>query len=299
MTPAVTLVIATYNHARLLPEALASALGQTLRPDIVVVDDESTDDTPAVLARYADRVRALRVPHGGLAAARNAGLAAAHGRFVAFLDADDLLDPAKLETQTAILERESEVGWTYCDVRIEDQATGEATTASARFDYAHRRLDGWIFPALVGGNFIPAMAPLVRRAVLERTGGFDPSLTSLEDWDLWLRLALEAPARYSPEVQATYRVQAGGMSRDRARMDHQRFRALDKLGRARPEAMAALGVEGRRLMADVHNWFGYRAYAEADWREARRRLAASLRLVPLQRRAPFMLGLAWLRGWAR
>jgi hypothetical protein len=52
-------------------------------------------------------------------------------------------------------------------------------------------------------------------------------------------------------------------------------------------------------MADVHNWFGYRAYAEADWREARRRLAASLRLVPLQRRAPLMLGLAWLRGWAR
>jgi len=64
MTPAVSLVIATYNHARFLPEALASALGQTLPPEIVVVDDESTDETPAVLAPYASRVRALRVPHG-------------------------------------------------------------------------------------------------------------------------------------------------------------------------------------------------------------------------------------------
>ncbi|MGH7355034.1 MAG: glycosyltransferase [Candidatus Rokuibacteriota bacterium] len=296
---AVTLVIATYNHARFLPEALASALAQTLPPEIVVVDDGSTDDTPAVLARYADRVRVLRVDHGGLAVARNAGLAAARGRFVAFLDADDLLDPAKLETQAAILESEPELGWTFCDVRIEDVETGDATTASVRFDYAHHRLDGWIFPALVGGNFIPAMAPLVRRSLLERAGGFDPSLTSLEDWDLWLRLALEAPARYSPDVLATYRVQSGGMSRNRARMDDQRFRALDKLGRTRPDAIAALGVAGRRLMADVHNWFGYRAYAEADWHEARRRLAASLRLFPLQRRAPLMLGLAWLRGWAR
>ena len=118
----VSLVIATFNHARLLAEAIDSALSQTLDPvDVVVVDDGSTDDTPAVLARYDARIRVLRQPNRGLAAARNAGLAATRGTYVAFLDADDVLAPAKLAEQVAVLERAPTVGWTYCDVLIETE----------------------------------------------------------------------------------------------------------------------------------------------------------------------------------
>ena len=296
----VSLVIATFNHARLLGGAIDSALAQTLHGvDVIVVDDGSTDDTQAVLARYAGRVRVLRQPNRGLAAARNAGLAAARGTYVAFLDADDVMAPAKLAEQVAVLERAPTIGWTYCDVLIETVATGATVRASERFGYASRMLEGWLFPELIHGNFIPAIAPLVRRTALDAAGGFDERLTALEDWDMWLRLALIAEARYTPAVLVSYRIQPGGMSEDRARMDRNRFRVLDKLCRTRPAALEGRGAVGRRIIADTHNWLGKEAYASGDWGEARRRFAASVLTVPWQRQAPLLLGLSLVRGGAR
>ena len=296
----VSLVIATYNHARFLGEALDSAVAQTLEGvEVVVVDDGSTDDTEAVLARYGGRLRVIRQPNRGLAAARNTGLAAARGTYVSFLDADDVLLPTKLAEQAAILDRAPTVGWTYCDVLIETTATGAEMRASERFRYGARMLEGWLFPELIHGNFIPAIAPLVRRTVLDAAGGFDERLTALEDWDLWLRLSLIAEARYCPAVLVRYRVHPGGMSEDRSRMDRNRFRVLDKLCRARPAAVEGLGAAGRRIIADTHNWLGKEAYALGDWAEARRRFTASLVTVPWQRQAPMLLGLSLVRSGTR
>jgi glycosyltransferase involved in cell wall biosynthesis len=295
-----SLIIATFNHARFLGAAIDSALAQTLGAvDVIVVDDGSTDDTPAVLARYAGRVRVLRQTNRGLSSARNAGLAAARGIYVAFLDADDVMAPTKLAAQLEVLERSPAIGWTYCDVLMETVATGATTRASERFGYAARALDGWLFPELIHGNFIPAIAPLVRRTALEAAGRFDERLTALEDWDMWLRLSLIAQARYTPAVLVTYRIRPGGMSEDRARMDRSRFEVLDKINRTRPVALESLGNVGRRIIADTHNWLGKAAYASGDWREARRRFAASVLTVPWQREAPWLLGKSLVRGGAR
>ena len=296
-TLSVSLVIATFNHARSLDAALDSALAQTLGDlEVIVVDDGSTDDTATVLSRYAHRVRVIRQTNRGLAAARNAGLAAARGTYVSFLDADDLVMPTKLAEQVALLEASPTIGWTYCDVLIETVATGHQTRASERFGYGRRTLDGWLFPELIHGNFIPAIAPLIRRTALDSAGGFDDQLTALEDWDLWLRLSLVAEARYSPAVLVRYRIHSGGMSEDRARMDRNRVRVLDKLCRTRPAAVQRLGAVGRRIIADTHNWLGKEAYARGDWTEARRRFAASLATVPWQRQAPMLLGLSVVRA---
>jgi glycosyltransferase involved in cell wall biosynthesis len=296
----VSLVVATFNHARFLPAALDSALAQTLAGvEVIVVDDGSTDDTPAVLSRYARRVRVIRQANRGLASARNAGLAAARGTYVSFLDADDVVAPTKLAEQVALLEASPAAGWTYCDVLIETVATGHEVRASERFGYGGRTLDGWLFPELIHGNFIPAIAPLIRRGALDSAGGFDDRLTALEDWDLWLRLSLVAEARYSPAVLVRYRVHPGGMSEDRSRMDKNRFRVLDKLCRTQPAAVEGLGAMGRRIIADTHNWLGKEAYARGDWTEARRRFAASLATVPWQRQAPMLLGLSLVRAGAR
>jgi glycosyltransferase involved in cell wall biosynthesis len=296
----VSLIIATFNHGRFLAEALDSALAQTLKDvEVIVVDDGSTDETLSVLARYADRVRVIRQPNRGLAAARNTGLAAARGTYVSFLDADDVVMPTKLAEQAAVLEATPTLGWTYCDVLIETVATGNEMRASERFGYDARMLDGWLFPELIHGNFIPAIAPLVRRTVLAAVGAFDDRLTALEDWDLWLRLSLIAEARYSPAVLVRYRVHPGGMSEDRSRMDRNRFRVLDKLCRVRPAAVEGLGAVGRRIIADTHNWLGKEAYARGDWAEARRRFAASIVTVPWQRQAPMLLGLSLMRAGMR
>ena len=294
-----SLIIPTFNHARFVGAAIDSALAQTVSAfEIIVVDDGSTDETPAVLARYAARVRVLRQENRGLSAARNAGLAAAHGKFVSFLDADDVMAPTKLAAQLEVLERSHAIGWTYCDVLMETVVTGATARASERFGYASRALDGWLFPELIHGNFIPAIAPLVRRTALEVAGGFDERLTALEDWDMWLRLSLIAEARYTPAVLVTYRIRPGGMSEDRARMDRSRFLVLDKINRTRPVALESLGNVGRRIIADTHNWLGKEAYASRDWREARRRFAASVVTVPWQREAPWLLGKSLLRAAA-
>jgi glycosyltransferase involved in cell wall biosynthesis len=292
-----SLIIATYNHGRYLAAAIDSVLAQTRPAEVIVVDDGSTDDTPAVLAPFAGRVRVHRQDNRGLSAARNAGLALAGGDYIGFLDADDVIAPTKLARQAAVLDADPHVGWTYCDVRIADEVTGESTLASERFRYAGRQLDGWLFPELVRGNFMPVMAPLVRRDALAAAGEFDARLTPMEDWDLWLRLSLVSPARYVPAPLATYLVRAGGMSRDRARMDRSRFLIIDKLARTRPDALRTLGAGGRRIVADMHNWFANEASARGDWREARRRLTASVRTVPWQGRAPRLLALSTLRAW--
>ena len=295
--PSLSLVIATYNHGRYLAAALDSVLAQTRPTEIIVVDDGSTDDTPAVLARFAPRVRVHRQDNRGLSAARNAGVELARGDYIGFLDADDVIAPTKLDKQAAVLDADPQVGWTYCDVRIADEVTGESRLASERFRYPGRRLDGWLFPELVRGNFMPVMAPLVRRAALAAAGEFDARLTPMEDWDLWLRLSLVAEARYLAEPLATYRVRAAGVSRDRTRMERGRFLVLDKLARTCPDALRELGAPGRRIVADMHNWFAAEAGARGDWREARRRLTASVRTVPWQGRAPRLLALSTLRAW--
>src|SRR5512143_4014499 len=108
--PLVSVVMPVYNGARYLRQALESALNQTYRPlEIIVVDDGSTDETSAILAEFGSRIRAIRQKNPGSAAARNAALQAAHGEIIAFLDADDLWLPQKLEVQVAYLRAHPDV----------------------------------------------------------------------------------------------------------------------------------------------------------------------------------------------
>src|SRR5436190_9760642 len=123
MAPTVTVVVPAYNLARFLPEALDSALAQDLPTDaldIVVVDDGSTDDTPAVLERYADRVRVVRQPNGGLVRAVARGLEGVRGDYVALLDADDTWPADRLARHVAHLETHGSVALVHGDMQLVD-----------------------------------------------------------------------------------------------------------------------------------------------------------------------------------
>ena len=214
MTPGLTsVIIPAYNHAAHLADAIESALTQTARVEVIVVDDGSTDDTAAVLERYAGRLKVHRLSHCGPSLARNRGLDSASGEFVCFLDADDVIAPEKVARQIEALT--PEVGWILCDTRIEDEGKSASQLASERYDYAGKALGGWIAPLLADGNFIPIHAPLIRASVLTLAGiRFAETVDGEpEDWRFWQRVAAVARVRYLPEVLATYRKRKVGRNR--------------------------------------------------------------------------------------
>ncbi len=209
--PLVSVVIATYNMARYLPLAVRSVLGQTYRPvEVHVVDDGSFDDTPRVLAEFAadPRVFCHRQINRGQASAKNLGVRESRGELVAFLDADDVWKPDKLEKQVALLEHRPSAGVVYSDVSCVDQ-DGRPLPPPERQYYA-----GWITDQLFIDNCVNFPTVLVRRQCFSALGGFDESLPMGIDWDLWLRFSTRYEFVFLPEATTYYRIWAGQMSRD-------------------------------------------------------------------------------------
>ncbi|MFO8114940.1 MAG: glycosyltransferase family 2 protein [Halorubrum sp.] len=183
------MVLPTYNRAHTVRRAIDSVLSQSYEDfELIVVDDGSTDDTPAVLNSVSDdRVQSLRFPENrGANVARNAGIREADGEYIAFQDSDDIWRPSKLELQVAALDQAGEsVGVVY---------TGYYRVYDGRKKYGPRgkeTLAGDIHDELLKGNgwFIPTAVTAVRQTCFETVGLFDERLQRLQDWEMWLRLS--------------------------------------------------------------------------------------------------------------
>jgi len=169
----ISVIIPAYNHARYLAEAIDSVLAQTYAPlEIIVVDDGSTDGTPAVAASYGDRIRYIRQENAGVGAARNNGIAAARGEYLAFLDSDDIWLPEKLEREIALFDADPQLGFVHCGVEKFDES-GQTTISMTG-------AEGWIATDLLrlDREVIAALGscPIVPKHVAEEVGGYDPRL---------------------------------------------------------------------------------------------------------------------------
>jgi glycosyltransferase involved in cell wall biosynthesis len=186
--PTVSVVLPTYNRAPLLSRAVTSVLDQTYRDfELIIVDDASTDGTAKVVEGFLDtRIRYIRnKQQEGAAASRNIGIKATKGSLIGFQDSDDEWLPEKLEKQVAAFSNASPgVGVVF---------TGFVTVGPSGRSYRPapwvRTTDGDIHLELLKGNFVGTPAALVKRECLEKVGGFNEMLASLEDWELWLRIS--------------------------------------------------------------------------------------------------------------
>ena len=210
----VSVVIPAYNAAWCLQRAIRSVLSQTLTPrEIIVVDDGSTDETPEIALRFSPAVRLIRQPNRGLSAARNTGIRHARADWVGFLDADDRWLGAKLEAQTAALVAKPHAHWVFCDARIVNARGDQLGRWTFPTDVETQRdLLGRLFSAnIVAGSGSGVVA---RRSCLIDAGLFDENLRSVEDLDMWMRLAARYPFAHAPGEHVAITRHAASMSRN-------------------------------------------------------------------------------------
>lgn len=223
--PSVSVIIPTRNRSALLRRALESVGAQTHPPqEIIVVDDGSTDDTAQWIGVDFPQVHYLLQPHRGVAAARNTGIGAATGEWIAFLDSDDEWCPAKLERQLDATRGQPRYQLCHTDeIWIR---RGRRVNAGKR----HAKSGGSIFRRCLPLCVISPSSVLVRRSLLENVGRFDETLPVCEDYDLWLRICSRNPVLFVDEALV---VKHGGhedqLSRRFWGMDRYRIAALEKI----------------------------------------------------------------------
>jgi len=181
--------VSTFDRRDRVGAAVASVCAQTADDtEIIVVDDGSTDGTAAALRdEFGRRIHVIETPNRGVSAARNTGVAASRGAWLAFLDSDDLWLPRKLAAQLEFLCTRPDA--TICQTGEIWIRNGVRVNPCAH----HRKPSGDVFAASLRRCLVSPSAVILRRTLFERAGGFDPSLPACEDYDLWLRIARTEP----------------------------------------------------------------------------------------------------------
>lgn len=260
----VSIVVPAYNSGRFIADAIESVLAQGHGElELLVVDDGSTDDTAEVVARYGSAVTLMRQANAGAAVARNTGMRAARGRYVAFLDADDVWLPGKIHAQIAHLERHPEVslcctrwellhpdssGGYFIDPPASDRKGSDFASYSA-LTYADLLLDCHVWTSTV----------VLRRELIDQTGAFNPALRRGQDYDYWLRASRLTPIHRLDATLALYRMGSGhgkkfaGRNWELAVIDQ----ALAQWGVAGPEGRGLTAREIRRRLWQLNVSFGY------------------------------------------
>ena len=266
--PAVSVIIPAYQSAQYVKAALDSVFEQSFKDyEVIVVNDGSPDTTEleAVLTPYRSRITYIRQENQGLAGARNAGIRAAHGRFMAPLDADDIWCPEHLESQVAVLEADPSIDVVYADARIFGNSNAAGKTVMDLCPSS-----GTVtFEALVTRRCtVHVCVSVCRISALQREGLFDATLRRGEDIDMWLRIAAGGGRIvYRKRVLGNYRRHAGSLSADPVPM-HEAFAAvLAKVSRDPRLTLAQRQIAERqcvieRAAADLER--GKRAFLAGD-----------------------------------
>jgi Glycosyl transferase family 2 len=275
-----SLAVAAYQVADLIGETLESALAQTLPAlEIIVCDDGSTDDLDRALAPYHNAIRLIRKQNGGVMSAYNAIVRAARGDFVVITDPDDVFEPERIESLTELAARRPDLDILTTDafVAANGDVIGRFYTDTNRFAVEDQR------KAILGANFIFGLAALRRQRILD-VGGFDESIVSTGDWELFIRLILDgARAGLVDQPLATYRLREGSITSNRARLLQGRLTTLSKTLEhpglsAEEREIVQRGIDDQRRALAVED----ARSSVAEGREDARLLARGVMLGPNQ-----------------
>ena len=212
-SPLVSIILPTYNCAAFLSHSIGTILSQTYNSyEIIVIDDGSTDNTKEVLYPFMQRIKYIRLEQNkGLPTARNIGIRSAQGKYIAFIDADDLWLPEKLQTDIEYFETHPEVSMVYSKhINIDEKGDDLGGNTKKQLP------SGNIFTQLFSEqNFIITSSVVVRKEVFETTGLFDEQLFNCQDWDMWLRIAFHFKVAGINKPLVKYRHNPHSLSKNR------------------------------------------------------------------------------------
>jgi len=223
--PFVSVIIPAFNRAAFLREAIDSVLAQTYEDfELIVVDDGSTDNSRSMLDSYKDRLSCILSGNEGPGAARNKGIAAAAGDYIAFLDSDDLWLPKKLAVQVRFFRENPEQR--VCQTEEIWIRNGTRVNPMKK----HKKHSGWIFVHCLPLCMVSPSAVMMRRSLFEELGPFDEAYPACEDYELWLRIAARYPVYL---IDTPLIIKRGGHADQQSRriptLDRYRIRALCKI----------------------------------------------------------------------
>lgn len=220
----VSVIIPTYNRGWIIKESIDSVFSQTFNAyELIVVDDGSDDNTSEILDSYGNKLRIIRQANQGVSAARNRGIIASSGEFIALLDSDDLWLPEKLDRQMSFFRNNPDA--VICQTQEIWMRNGKRVNPCKH----HKKLSGMIFEPSLTLCLVSPSAVMFKRELMDMVGFFDESFPACEDYDLWLRVSLAYPVYLIDEALI---IKRGGHSDQLSRnpmLDKYRIKAIKKL----------------------------------------------------------------------
>jgi glycosyltransferase involved in cell wall biosynthesis len=251
--PLISVIIPVYNGEKTIRETIESILNQTFTDfELIVINDGSQDATLEIVECIQDsRLKVFSYPNAGQAASRNQGISHACGRYICFIDADDLWTPDKLEAQLKALQANPQAAVAYSWTKCIDELGQFSRRGS------HISATGNVYGKLLLIDFIEnGSNPLIRAHALIEVGGFDESLPAAEDWDLWLRLAARYPFVAVSSPQILYRQSVNSWS---ANVLKQGLGSLQVIERAFNEAPESLQHLKKHSLANIYKGLTFKA----------------------------------------
>ena len=287
----VSVIIPSYNSQRFLTSAINSVLDQTFQDyELIVVDDGSTDSTPNIISSYGDQLVGIRTANRGPSAARNRGIAAASGTYIALLDSDDTWSPEFLSEQVSHLETNPEVALVFSDMRVQLRDGGTSASYFEMLGYTPTDRGRFMYTAsdVFRNNIVATSTVVMKLEIAESAGLFDEAVGSGEDWDLWLRIAARAKIAGTTQHLAERREHDSSLLTRTSHFDGVLI-VLGKVERNFPNLLASKGLSIEQARARIYFERAYTYFNQSQFDLARRDLMRSLRLRPRWRTARLFL----------
>ncbi|MGK7900452.1 MAG: glycosyltransferase [Hormoscilla sp.] len=253
--PLISVIVPVYNGEKTILQTVESVLKQTFTDfELIVINDGSTDSTLEILSGIQDpRLQVFSYPNTGSNPSRNRGFAHSSGEYIAFLDADDLWTPDKLEAQLQALQENPQAAVAY--------SWSDCIDESGKFlrRGGYITVDGDAYAKLLTADILEhGSNPLIRRQALIEVGLFDESLPAAQDWDLYLRLAAKYDFVNVPRTQILYRISANSLSSNFMKLEKASLIVIERAFSQAPESLQHLK---RCSLGNIYKYLTYKALA--------------------------------------